>query len=87
MREGILSLPLKGGLPLYHDVALPLPALSFPLRTRGDPADWTFIPALLESPLGWVGEHFLELALQLVLGLKLPKVRDLGHFWPPQHSA
>jgi hypothetical protein len=56
--------------------------LPFPLRTNGVLPDWTFIPHLLEYPRGWAREHFIELALPLVLGLKLPKawVDPLGHF-------
>jgi hypothetical protein len=63
--------------------------LPFPLRARGAPADWTFIPPILESSQGWAREHFVEVTLALVLGLTLPKerVEPLRHSFVPQHPS
>ena len=49
--------------------------LRFPNRIRRDAADSILIPPLLECPEGWVREHFLELALPLAVGLKVPSAR------------
>ena len=63
-REWILSLPLE--------VRLPLTGLRFPNRVRRGPTDSILIPPLHECPEGWVREDFLELALPLAEGLKVP---------------
>ena len=80
-QEGILSLPLEVGLPLT--------ALRFPHRFRRDPADSILIPPLLECPEGWVREHFLEQALPLAMGLKVPsaRVEPRRHSWLPLHPG
>ena len=88
-RNEFLDLPLELVLPLLLYVGQILASLSIPIRVKGSPRPhWNLIHPLLEHSQGWVLEHFLQLAIPIDRGWKLPKARIdlLRHSYLPQEA-